>query len=713
MTGSRCSSDDGAILILAMTYLVAVGLVVALLSTWATNDLNNSSKFSSANSLTLAATDMTDTAIQYVRYDPMISTSQPVFPYVNSAVACWGGTSTQAIPVINGVQIAVWCTTAWSPLSLKTRDVIFYACPIAVSAASCASTTQPNALLTVEVYYDDYPTANAPPILDLCTTWCGSGMTIESWKWGASTSGDAASAATKITFSNEPSDTSVGVATDASVTVTDANGKPVEGDTVTIDPVVGISTTLSTLAAVTNANGVAEFSNIYPDTVEQSVVLTARDGSLTTTSSSFAISIQKSVIQVLSSAPANATQGGATYAVSASASSGDNVGIGSSTPTVCVVSGVKTTVGITSGTVSFTKLGTCTLTFTDSPSANPNYGAAVPVTQSFSVGGLTATQVAIVLSTTTPAASSTTNVTITMTLENAVGVPVNSVGTTTVVLSDIGSGAFATSNGVTGNSSLGVSFANGKSTAVAYFGDATTGSDTISAFNGTTNWGSATLTVNVGSASQVLITPATTSPAVSSSTNTALTFQLEDQLGNPVASSGTTTLVLSDTGSGFFAPSNGSAGTSTLNVTFADGAGTATAYFGNKTSGAVILTAKNGANVWGTTTLTPVAGVATSVQVTLSPTNLTRSTRTNATVTLQLMDQYGNPVLESGVIFTLSNSGSGFFATANGARGTATLSVTTNAAGVAKAYFGDDTNESITITAASPGVSVTTPPFTD
>ncbi|MGC2485368.1 MAG: hypothetical protein WA359_03880 [Acidimicrobiales bacterium] len=711
--GGRVSGEDGAILILAFTYLVAVGLVVALLSTWATNDLNNSTKFSSANSLTLAATNMTNTAIQYIRYNPTISTSQPIEPYISAPVACWGGTSTNSIPTYNGYQIAVWCTTAWNPKSLQTRDVIFYACPITVSAASCSSTTQPNALLTVEVYFDDYPTANSPPILDLCSAWCGSGMTIESWKWGSSASGNSASAAAKLQFTNEPSDTSVGIVTDASVTVTDSSGNPVEGDTVTIDGVAGISATQSTLSVTTNADGVAEFTNLYPDTAESSVVLTARDGSLSTTSSSFAISIKKSVIQVLSAAPNNATQGGAKYSVSASASSGDAVGIGSSaTPTVCAVSGVTTAGGITSGSVSFTNPGTCTLTFTDSPSGNPNFGAAVPVTQSFSVGGLTATQVAIVLGTSTPAVNSSTNDSISMTLENAVGVPVNSVGTTTVVLSDIGNGEFATTNGATGASSLSVSFANGKSTAVAYFGDPNLGPDTISAFNGTTNWGSATLTVEVGPASQVLITPVTTTPAVSSTTNTALAFQLEDQQGDPVTSSGTTTLALSASGSGFFAASNGSTGALTLSITFADGVGTAMAYFGDESSGTVMLTAKNGANVWGTSTLTPVAGAATSVQISLSPTPV-RSTRTNTEVTLQLVDQYGNPVLTGGVAFTLSNSGSGFFATRNGVTGTATLSITTNASGVASGYFGDNATQTVTITATSPGISVTTPPFAD
>jgi hypothetical protein len=216
---------------------------------------------------------------------------------------------------------------------------------------------------------------------------------------------------------------------------------------------------------------------------------------------------------------------------------------------------------------TFVGVGTCTLNFNDPATGNPNYSAALQVTQSFPVGGLAATKVAIALSTTTPTASATTNTTVTLTLENAVGATVNSSGTTTVVLSDIGSGFFSASNGAAGAPSLDVSFANGTSTATAYFGDQNTGSNTVSAINGTTSWGTANLTVVGGAASQVAITPSTASPGVSSVTNTALTIQLEDKWGNPAVSNGTTTLALSDSDNGFFAASTAAAGTSAFSVT--------------------------------------------------------------------------------------------------------------------------------------------------
>jgi hypothetical protein len=365
--------------------------------------------------------------------------------------------------------------------------------------------------------------------------------------------------------------------------------------------------------------------------------------------------------------------------------------------------------------VSFKGLGTCTLDFNDPAIGNPNYAPAAQVKQSFPVGGLAATQVALALSTNTPAASSTTNVTITMTLENAVGVPVNSSGTTTVVLSDIGAGYFSTKSGTTlANSAatLNVSFANGTSTATEYFGDENTGPDTITAVNGTSNWGTASMTVQGGAPAQVAIAPATTSPTVSSVTSTLLTFQLEDQFGNVATSSTSLTLTLSDSNKGSFATTAGAAGTSTLSVTFASGVGTATAYYGNTTSGTDTITAKNGTTGWGSTTVTPVAGAASSVQITVSPAAPAQSATTNATVTVQLVDQYGNDVPTSGASLTMSNSGNGFLATKSGSGGIATLTLTTNASGVATGYFGDNVSkQSVTITVTGSGISVTTPAF--
>jgi hypothetical protein len=718
---AKPTREEGAILMLALAYLVAVSLVVALLSTWATNDLNNSKTFSSANSLTLAATDMTDAAIQYVRYNPLISTSQ-LADQSSPVVGCWGpDVSLEDIPDINGDQIAVWCSTIWDPSSEATRTVTFDACPITVSTASCTGT---NTTLTAVVQFDDYPPAptKSAPIQVLCSVWCGTGMTIAQWQWGNSAPGSVTGKAAGVAFISEPSDTTVNAPTSAEALVTDLGGNPVAGDTVSIAQNSGpqssgppVTPGIATTTAVTNTQGIATFTNIVPTLPTpngQPYTLIASDGNVTSSpSSSFTVQAQRATFTP-SAAPLNATQGGAKYTPSATQiSAGTTVSTAlDSSSTGCAMAPA------TDGVVSFTGTGTCVVDFTDP--GNANFSAAIPVKQSFPVGGLAATQVAITLTTATPAASSTTNVGITLTLENATGGTVTSSGTTTVVLTDIESGYFATSLGTpvaSGSQSLSVNILAGKSAATASFGDVNQGPDTISAVNGASNWGTASLTIQSGAAAQVAITSSSPSPAVSSLTNTTLTFQLEDQLGNPVTSVGTTTLSLSDAGNGFFAASNGVTGTPTLTVSFVGGTGSATAYFGNETSGSDLITAKNGAAAWGTSTLNLAAGAAASVQITLSPASPTQSTKTNTAVLLQLVDQYGNDVTTTGVSLTLSNSGSGFFdansgisVMKNGATSTLVLDTKT---GDVTGYFGDNTVQPDTITATGPSFAVTTPSF--
>jgi hypothetical protein len=711
---------------LALAYLVLVGLVVAMLSTWASNNLNNSANFTAANSMTVAASGMTDLAIQYVRYNPLISDSTTV-ELPTPFVPCWGGTSVTAIQAIDGDQVAVWCSTVWNPLVAQTRTVTFDACPITVAKNICTASTPASWLLTATVVYDDYPPAPAKsaPIQTLCTVYCGEGMTIVNWQWGSSATGSVTTGvAASMSFTNEPSDTNADTSTQAAVTVLDASSNPVAGDTVTLvqqsgpscgsPSAPGVSSPTSGMTAITDSDGIAEFTNIIPQ-CPGAYTLTAVDGSVSATSSSFQVAEPRSVITT-STAPTNATQGPVTYQVSATASSGDTLAAGTiviadTTTSVCTLN--KTTFVVT-----FVGPGTCTITFNDPATGNPNYAPALQVTQSFQVGGTAATQVGIALATTTPNASATTNDSVTVTLENAVGAPVKSTGTTTVILSDTGSGFFAVGNGTTGATSYNLGITNGNTSGTVYFGGQNTGPDSISVVNGTNVWGTAPLTIVSGTPTQVAITPSTNTPGVSSTTNTTLSLQLEDAYGNLATTAAPLTLTLS-AGSGYFANATGTAGTATLSVTFASNAGSTTAYFGDQTSGTDTITAKNGTTTWGTSALTLAPGPPTQVLITLSPTNPVLHTTTNVTVALQLEDQFGNAVPLAGVVLTLSNSGAGFFSKTTNNTGTPTLTLTagTNASGAATAFFGDNTTQSVTITATGTGtysgISSTSSPLND
>jgi hypothetical protein len=188
--------------------------------------------------------------------------------------------------------------------------------------------------------------------------------------------------------------------------------------------------------------------------------------------------------------------------------------------------------------------------------------------------------------------------------------------------------------------------------------------------SGLTTGSSSNLTITAGVASTVAITPSPTSVTASSTTNVTLSLQLGDAFGNTVTSSGTTTLTLSSpTGTDFFATSLGATGTlgNTINVTFNNGVGTATTYYGDKKAETPTITAKNsGGTTWGSTSAITVnagapAGLAlTNVTTTGGANSSCGTISTNysctwsgggfndsLTANVSFVDQFGNPTVES------------------------------------------------------------------
>jgi hypothetical protein len=192
-------NETGAILILALAYLVVVSVIVLSLTSWASNDLNNTGKFTSANSLQLAATSATNVAIQSIRYAPLLSAGQTV----NAAppTYCWGSSAPSQILIDSGgtgnpLAIDVWCSTQWDPLNAAgaTRVVTFSTCldtlpdvPTAGQINAAAQACAANPLLRAVVTFDDYPSAGSAPIQGVCFVFCGQGMTLTNWDWSPGT----------------------------------------------------------------------------------------------------------------------------------------------------------------------------------------------------------------------------------------------------------------------------------------------------------------------------------------------------------------------------------------------------------------------------------------------------------------------------------------------------------------------------------------------
>ncbi len=358
---SDSNNERGAVLILALVYIIAVSLVVAALSSLAMNNLNNSPKFSSTVELDSAASNMTQVAIQFVRYNPVISTSQT--PGVASPlVACWGGDSIAQLPVFSGkYQIAVWCSTVWNPLLAATRAVTFYACPSSLSAAQCENST----LLESQVTFDDYPSSpQSAPIQTLCTVLCGQSMSITSWTWGNASAGSVSGIAALMSFTTEPSDTVVQTTTSAAVTVLDANHNPVAGDTVYLSENSGPASGLvsgvggTVLTAVTNTSGIASFTSLVPQ-AGGNYTLSASDGAARAISSNFVVSKLTNVITPASLPAQELTISAPISAPTATALSGDTVAVAvdPSSSGICSLSGGKLSFGPSAGT--------CTIDYTD------------------------------------------------------------------------------------------------------------------------------------------------------------------------------------------------------------------------------------------------------------------------------------------------------------------------------------------------------------
>jgi len=183
--------ESGAVLILALVFLVVVSVIVGALTDWVKNDLQNTASFNATESFNSSATNAVNLGIQNIRYTPLLYSS------VNNTLTdltlnasppsyCWGSGPSQAF------NMNVYCSTVWNPKSSTTRKVTVSACPISRTApisgtaswtaaqTSCAA----NPLLQAIVTFNDYPPSGVSgPSQVQCVTYCGSTLTINSWNW--------------------------------------------------------------------------------------------------------------------------------------------------------------------------------------------------------------------------------------------------------------------------------------------------------------------------------------------------------------------------------------------------------------------------------------------------------------------------------------------------------------------------------------------------
>ena len=188
--------DRGAILILALIYVVAVSLVVIALASWAANNLKNTARFTSATQMEASARNTAEVAINSIRYTPLLASNQTL--NASPANYCWGTSapSSETYTFKSGnstntqtYAFSAWCSTTWNPLSAVSRVVNIYVCPSTVGVTSCEASP----FLAVVVQFDDYPPGStSSPIPSICSVWCGQGMTILTWDWHPSNGAQSA-----------------------------------------------------------------------------------------------------------------------------------------------------------------------------------------------------------------------------------------------------------------------------------------------------------------------------------------------------------------------------------------------------------------------------------------------------------------------------------------------------------------------------------------
>jgi hypothetical protein len=354
---TRDGADErGAILILAMAYIIVVSVVVAALATWASGDLNSTTKFVSVRNLDYAATSAVEVAINNIRYTPLVGTGSGPQLTLDAAAPgsyCWGTSSPSSLTT-DSYNIDTYCSTLMDLGSTATRTVTIFACPSTTSASSCA--TSP--LLQAIVVFDDYPPGGSTPLTAPCTKYCGEGATLESWDW-SSVAGLTSPIANSISVTSTPP--AIPLVGGSYTTVSGATS----GDTVVLTSATGTICTVSGTKVSFVADGTCTIDFNDPGNANYQkaaqVTQTMTVGPLANTIT-------------VNSTPTSPTENGSTYTPVASATSGDAVAVTTATPSVCTVS---------SGVVSFPGNGSCTLNFNDS--GNTDYVAAAQVQQTFNV----------------------------------------------------------------------------------------------------------------------------------------------------------------------------------------------------------------------------------------------------------------------------------------------------------------------------------------
>jgi hypothetical protein len=175
-TRSRRGDDQGTSLILALVFIVVIGVVLVAVGGLAANALLNTNNTRAQRTATEDAENAVTIAMQYLRYHYVPPTTNTCLPA--------GVQIPSSDPRVSSVTpVQVYCTQNVSSFSSTTRTVNFYACAPAVSAATCIG--QPGVrLVFAQVAYNDLNPlgiSNCNSTSTPTDTSCGLSMSVETW----------------------------------------------------------------------------------------------------------------------------------------------------------------------------------------------------------------------------------------------------------------------------------------------------------------------------------------------------------------------------------------------------------------------------------------------------------------------------------------------------------------------------------------------------
>jgi hypothetical protein len=175
------NDESGAILILALVFVLVVTLSIFGLITFGGTGILNATNLQGQRSLEYAADGAASASIQAVRYSDFLVVNpdnpQPVDCLPDGTV--FTAPSTTADIVINGDAMVVDCITGPpdSAVPQFTRVITFYAC-----LQADAPCTANNSVVAATVDFEDVSTSGVDQCLNATNTaTCGIGEVISSW----------------------------------------------------------------------------------------------------------------------------------------------------------------------------------------------------------------------------------------------------------------------------------------------------------------------------------------------------------------------------------------------------------------------------------------------------------------------------------------------------------------------------------------------------